>query len=378
MKRIILCLVVVAAATGCYLWRKTQGPEILRLPGTVEVQEVRLGSRLGGRVAAVHVQEGQLVEAGQVLVTFEPHDLAARRDQATGRLAGARAALERAEHGPLPEEVAEARGAAEAAGARLARARAGYREEQKRQARGDLDAALAEVKQADEEFDRARYLSGVGVASPSDYDAALAARDRARSRARAALAVHDMMVRGSRDEDIDEAQADLARLNARYQLLLRGTRDEDRAAAAAAVAEAEAQLAEAEANLREAAVVVTERCLIETLSVRAGSLVPAGQPVVVAHRADDLWVKANVPASELGRLRVGQAVEVTVDSHPGRRFRGEVVQIAASSEFTPRNVQSADERQHQVFAVKARVADPGGVFKSGMAAEVFVLPAEGL
>src|SRR5262249_54860606 len=153
-------------------------------------------------------------------------------------------------------------------------------------------------------------------------------------------AVYDMMVRGSRDEDIDEAQADLARLNARYQFLLRGTRDEDRDAAAAAVAEAQAQLDEAETNLREATVVAPERCLVETVSVRAGSLVTAGQPVVVAHRADDLWVKVYVPSTELGKVRVGQAAEVTVDSHPGRRFKGEVMQIATASEFTPRNVQS--------------------------------------
>jgi multidrug efflux pump subunit AcrA (membrane-fusion protein) len=89
MKRIILCLAAVGAAAGCYFSRKAPGPEVMRLPGTVEVQEVRLGSRLGGRVATVHVAEGQLVEAGQVLVTFEPHDLAARREQAKGRLAGA-------------------------------------------------------------------------------------------------------------------------------------------------------------------------------------------------------------------------------------------------------------------------------------------------
>jgi multidrug resistance efflux pump len=97
---------------------------------------------------------------------------------------------------------------------------------------------------------------------------------------------------------------------------------------------------------------------------------------VVALRADDLWVKVFVPATELGRLKLGQGVEVGVDSHPGRLFAGEVIQIADVSEFTPRNVQSLDERRHQVFAVKVRVADPEGVFKSGMAAEVFV-PLEG-
>jgi multidrug resistance efflux pump len=112
--------------------------------------------------------------------------------------------------------------------------------------------------------------------------------------------------------------------------------------------------------------------VIETVAVRAGSLVPPGEPVMVALRADDLWVKVFVPATDLGKLKLNQAVEVSVDSHPGKRFAGEVTQIANVSEFTPRNVQSLDERRHQVFAVKVRVADPEGVFKSGMAAEVFV------
>jgi multidrug efflux pump subunit AcrA (membrane-fusion protein) len=90
-------------------------------------------------------------------------------------------------------------------------------------------------------------------------------------------------------------------------------------------------------------------------------------------RADDLWVKVYVPETELGKVRLHQEVEVTIDSYPGRTFAGTVVQVASASEFTPRNVQSADERRHQVFGIKVRVPDPQGVFKSGMAAEV-ILP----
>src|SRR5262249_61381527 len=94
----------------------------------------------------------------------------------------------------------------------------------------------------------------------------------------------------------------------------------------------------------------------------------ANQIVVRVLRADDLWVKVYVPETDLGRVRLGQKVEVSVDGYPGRHFAGTVEQVAAESEFTPRNVQSADERRHQVFGVKVRVANPDGMFKSGMAA----------
>jgi multidrug resistance efflux pump len=106
------------------------------------------------------------------------------------------------------------------------------------------------------------------------------------------------------------------------------------------------------------------------LGVRKGDVVAPNQAIVRVLRADDLWVKAYVPETELGRVRLGQAVDVGVDGYPGRRFAGTVEQIASESEFMPRNVQSADERRSQVFGVKVRVANPDGMFKSGMAAEI--------
>jgi multidrug resistance efflux pump len=378
MKRQTLIAVALVGATSAvaWYWPGHNGPGLDRLPGTVEVQEVRLGSRAGGRVAAVHVHEGQVVERGTVLVSFDSPELAARRDQARARLDAAQAALDRANRGPQDEEIAEARFAADAAQARLDRVNEGFREELKERARHELDAARAEEKEAEEELTRLQELHGAAAASRTDYTHAVMVRDRARARVLAARATHGMMTTGSRPQDIAEARAEAGRAEERFKLVRKGTRPEDKAAAYAAANEAQSAVNEAEVHLREAVVVAPERCVIETLPVRAGSLVPAGQPVVVAHRADDLWVKVFVPATELGRLRVGQAVEVTVDSHPGTRFPGQVTHIATVSEYTPRNVQSADERKHQVFAVKVRVADPRGVFKSGMAAEVIVPPAE--
>jgi multidrug resistance efflux pump len=75
---------------------------------------------------------------------------------------------------------------------------------------------------------------------------------------------------------------------------------------------------------------------------------------------------------DLGRIRLGQAVEVSCDAYPKERFRGWITYIASESEFTPRNIQTIDERRHQVFGVKVRVDDPRGIFKSGMAADVWV------
>jgi multidrug resistance efflux pump len=155
-------------------------------------------------------------------------------------------------------------------------------------------------------------------------------------------------------------------------LLKAGTRSEEIAAAVARVAEMRGRVEEMNANLAETVVRAPEKAVVETLSVRKGDVVPPNQPVVRVLRAADLWIKVFVPETELGKVRLGQPVTVTIDSYPGRRFEGNITWIASSSEFTPRNVQSADERQHQVFAVKVRVPDPQGIFKSGMAATVIV------
>jgi multidrug resistance efflux pump len=185
-----------------------------------------------------------------------------------------------------------------------------------------------------------------------------------------------MMWAGSRKEDVQEAKAELGRLEAQVRLLDAGTRAEEIAAAAARLAEAEARLAEQEVNLAEAVIRASEPAVVEVVAVRPGDLVAANQPVLRVLRAGDLWVKTYVPETELGKIRLGQAVQVTMDSFPGRRFAGVVIHIGAESEFTPRNVQSVDERRHQMFGVRIRVEDTRGYFKSGMATEVIVPTSE--
>jgi HlyD family secretion protein len=105
------------------------------------------------------------------------------------------------------------------------------------------------------------------------------------------------------------------------------------------------------------------------VSVRKGDLVPPNQPILRVLLAQDMWVRLYVPETDIWRIKKGAKVQVTVDGSRNA-FEGSVMQISSISEFTPRNVQSADERRHQVFGVKILVPDPRGVFKAGMAAMV--------
>lgn len=367
----VVILAGAAAALG-FAWPFGRRAAALQLPGVVEIQEVRLGPRVAGRVRQVLVREGDGVRAGQELVRLDVPELEAQREVLRARLSEAQAEYARSVNGSRPDEVRAAEAAVDAARARWDRLRLGPRDQEIAAAAAELEAARADEKLADEEHERSRRLVRQSVDSRAMYASALAALNRLRSRSRAAQARLDLLEAGSRAEDIDEARADLDRLKAQYRLVVEGPRPEDRLIAKARLDEAQRKLAEVEVHIRESVVRAAEPALVELVTVRPGDLVAANQPVVKALRRDDLWVKTYVPETELGKVRLGQAVQVTVDSHPGRRFEGRIAHIAGESEFTPRNVQTVDERRHQMFGVRVRVEDPQGVYKSGMAAQVHV------
>lgn len=342
----------------------------LRLPGVVESQEVRLGSKVGGRVAEVRAEEGNLVEPGAVLVTFETPELNAQRDQWQARLASEEAALLKAVHGPRKEEIAAAEAGVTAAEERWKRSKVGYRQEEVRQARSDLDSTLADLTLAEEELHRTERLREEQTVAQAELDSARASYDRSKGRASSARARLEMLAAGNRPEDIAESAALLAQAKANLALLKAGTRAEEIAQLRGQVAETRGKLSELDANLAEATVRAPSRAVIDVISVRKGDLVAAGQTVVRVLNATDLWVKIYIPETKLGRVRLNQPADVTVDGYPEHRFEGKVTFIASQSEFTPRNIQTVDERKHQVFAAKVHVADPQGVFKSGMSAIV--------
>lgn len=367
-----LVLVIVAGCVAGAWWQWFEVRRELRLPGMVETQEVRLSSRVGGRVVRVLVQEAQQVEPGQALVELEMPELETQRTQWAAQKAAAEALLTKLESGARPQEREAAKAAVDAAAARLARMEHGFREEEKEQARQELRGWEADLAQAQQDLQRERTLLQQNATATQNFELALARVQRLQAQVSAAAARVAMMERGYRPEEIAEARAEWSRLKANYELVLAGSREEDLAEARARIREIQARIDEIDVRRQELVVVAPERAVVESLLVRPGDVVMANQPVAIVLRAADQWVKAYVSEVDLGRIRLGQMVEVTCDAYPAQRFRGRITYIASESEFTPRNIQTIDERRHQVFGIKVRVDDPQGVFKSGMAADVLV------
>ena len=338
--------------------------------GTVETREIQIGSKVGGRVTEVGVEEGQVVKAGTLLVRFECDELKAQRAQAEAALQQAHADLARMVRGNRPEEIEQAEATARAMQAAYERARNGPRKQEIEQAQADFAAATADAGNAETFYRRMEKLAATDTISRQQFDDARDKRDAAAQRAESAKQRLALLRAGTRVEDLHGAEARYRQADAAAVLARKGFRREDIAAARGRQAQEQAQLAELDARLREAELKAPADAVVEVVSVRPGDLVTAGHIVVTMLESSQLWVKVYIPETELVHVRVGQRATVKVDGFGGRGFEGHVGQIASQAEFLPRNVQTRSDREHQVFGVKVFVDNSQQALKSGMSAQV--------
>jgi HlyD family secretion protein len=312
-------LLIVALAVAVTLSRRGGHAGGLEATGTVEAVEAELGFTVPGRVEAVTVQEGDTVRSGAELARLDRTETLGRRDQAVAQVAAARAALLELERGSRREEVAQARAAAEAARDRLA--------------------------DAQRDFDRARTLLASELVSQQQYDKALTALDVARAQDLQAREALRLVEAGPRRERIDAARA--------------------------ALAGAEAQVRTLDATLANMVVRAPFDGLVTVRHHEPGEIVQAGAAAVTLLDRADRWVRIYVPETRIGAVRIGQRAAITTDTFQGRRFDGTVSYVASEAEFTPKTVQTREERVKLVYAVKVRITgDPGQVLKPGMPADV--------
>ena len=356
-KRLILILVIAAALVGAALatnWFRRD--TALQGSGTVEARDIRVGSKIGGRIDKILVREGDRVQPGQVLIIFDDKELQAALQQS-------HAAAEKAQRGYRPEEIAEARAAAAQAKADYEQRRNGYRKEDIAAAQADLDRAKADEVRTHLDFGRYEALSKKDLVSKQQRDTAEAAWRMAVATRENAQHKLDELQHGYRPEEIASALAHYQEAQATLEKLERGNRRED-------VELAKAAYSYDEARFRERQVVAPSAATVEVLDVRPGDLIAPNTPVATLLEADQIYVRIYIPETEIGLVKIGQAAEVRVDSFPKKVFEGEVEQINQQAEFLPRNVQTRDERVHQVFGVKVRIKDSSGRILAGMAADV--------
>lgn len=330
--RALVAVVLLALAVGAAFlfrdrllgaWRASEPGNGLVASGTVEATEAQLGFPVSGRLEAVAVREGDRVEAGAELSRLDRSEMMARRDEAGSRIESARALLRELERGSRAEEVAQARAARDAAGKRLD------------------DTAR--------DLERSRTLHQGGAIPKEALD-------------KAELAV-------------ELAQKELERAEEQLRLLEAGPRRERIEAQRAALAQAEASLRAIDAALDQMTLEAPFDGLVTVRHREPGEAVSPGAAVVTLMNPEDRWVRIYVREDRIGAVRVGDAAEIRCDTFPEKTYAGEVRFIAPEAEFTPKNVQTTEERVRLVYAVDVRItSDPEGDLKPGMPADVRLGP----
>jgi len=372
MRRLVIAFVLVAAGIIGWLYWTQSRPERFIVSGLVEADQIRVGSRVGGRVAEVFVAEGQSIEAGKPLLRIDPFDLRQRLAEATAALAAAQAEHARLKEGYRAEEVAQARAQRDQSKATLAKLIAGPRPAEIEIAREQLNAAKASLELAESEYARLTRLREAEQAAPTEFDQAVRSLKTARADVAAAEQRVALLEEGTRKEEIAEAQAALARAEAALKLLEDGYRAEDVAKAEAEVAARQAHVEAIQVQIGELTVAAPCDCVVEAVDLQPGDLVAANAPAVSLLDPSKLWVRAYVPEARLGQVALGRRVPVMVDSFPGRKFAARVSFISREAEFTPRNIQTPEERSKQVFRIKVTLEEGLDVLRVGMAADVLL------
>jgi len=312
-------------------------PESTRATGYVEATEVRVAAEVGGRLVDVKVAEGDRVSAGDVIARIDTADteLALRRAGAERDQAEAQLSLVRA--GSRPEEIRQAAA-------------------QVQSAQADVKAAQAEVDAAAADLERFEQLLRANAGSVKQRDDAATRRDVAMAR-----------VRGAQDRAQAAAEA-LARIKA-------GARPQEVAAARARVSATDAQIATLQKNAADAVVTAPVSGTVTSKLLDKGEMAAPRAALVVITDLDHAWANVYVDERLVPRLKIGQPATLVTDA--GQRLTGTITFISPKAEFTPRNVQTADERSKLVYRVKVTADNKDGILKPGMPIEAELQPVAG-
>ena len=370
-----LGIVALAAILG-YAYvrsRAANDAKVIRVSGNIEVTDAEVSFKIPGRVEARLVDEGETVKPGQVVARLDTSELAHEVALRKAEVQAAQAALAELEAGSRPEEIAQAEASTQQAKARLEEMLAGSRPEELSAAEAVLRRAKAEAERARLDAERYQGLYKKEIVSAQQYDAARTAYETALARQREAEEQLKLVKEGPRREQIEQARAAWLQAQERFVLVKKGPSKETIAQARARLQQSSEALALAETRLGYATLASPLSGVVLSKDVEPGEFVAAGTPIVTVGNLENVWLRAYIDETDLGRVKVGQRVRITTDTYPDKVYEGRLSFIASQAEFTPKNVQTEKERVKLVYRVKVDIANPNMELKPGMPADAEIL-----
>jgi len=320
---VLLPVIVVSAVLGIkfYGGGLSTDPNVVELSGNIEVTDIEASFKIAGRVQERLVQEGQQVAVGDIIARLDDTDLA--------------------------QEVAIRQADVDTASAALAELEAGAREQEIAAAEATVRRAQAELAQQDRDHQRKEQLYERNVISTQEYELAQLAYEVAATKTREAGEQLALVREGPRQERIQQARARLEQAKRAFQL-------------------AQIRLSYAVLETPISGVILAEH-------IESGEYVVPGTAIVTVGALDTVWLRAYINETDLGRVKLGQSATVTTDSYLGKEYEGRISFIASEAEFTPKNVQTTEERVKLVYRVKIDILNPELELKPGMPADAKIV-----
>ena len=312
--RVLLFILTTPLLAGCGF--QANAPDG---SGTIECIQVQVAPLVGGRLLTFPPREGAVLKQGELIARIDPVDYKLKHNESRSVLAAAQAQLDLMLAGSRDEDILRA-------------------QDQVTQARAAARAAEADLRRIEQVY---RKQS----ATKKQMDDAQSIADQTAAALAATEQVFAKAMRGNRDEEIRTAQA--------------------------LMEAAQARLAQIEKEIADCLVTAPADGMVTTRVREDGEVVAAGSVLLILSRLDEVWLALYVPESRLGQIKLGQPAWVRIDGSP-KKYEGKVTFVSPEAEFTPRNVQTPEERAKLVYRIKITLPNPDGIFKPGMPADGYL------
>jgi HlyD family secretion protein len=317
---LVIVGVVVVIAASLYISRSRQSSDVIKVSGNIEVTDVQVSFKIPGRVEVRLVDEGEMAGKGEVVARLDTSDLEQQVAIKEAEVESARAVLAELEAGSRPQEIREAAAVVQ-----------------------EVEADLLDAKV---NYERTTRLWKEKSAGYQEYISAQARYDGAQAKLREVKERYDLIREGPRKEAIEQARGQLGQARASLEL-------------------ARVQLGYAILTSPLNGVVLSD-------NIESGEYVQPGTPILTIGDLVNVWLRVYINETDLGRVKLGQKVRVSTDTWPGKFYEGRVSFISSEAEFTPKNVQTEEERVKLVYRMKIDIHNPEMELKPGMPADAWI------
>jgi HlyD family secretion protein len=379
-KRILLILLVAALGTGAWMWRtgyfEHSGNKIL-VSGNLELTEVDLSFKVAGKLTELNVREGDWVKKGDIIARLDAAQLMQQLARDEAAIVNAQSQYQQLQtsieyqRATLESDVAVRRAELNQAQAKLDELLAGSRQQEIQQAQAAVNDAVAWNDAARQDWDRAQTLYKNEDISTSQYDQARAKYDSTQAQLRQAQERFALVKEGPRKEEIEGAKAAVVRgqaavRQAEANRLELQRKEQELAARRSDIDKARAQVGITKTQIDDTVIAAPIDAVIQVKSAEVGEVLAAGTTVVSLGDLDHPWLRAYINETDLGRVKLNQEARLTTDSFPNKSYMGRISFISPEAEFTPKQIQTKEERVKLVYRIKIDVDNKEHELKNNM------------